>query len=714
MKPLKYLLPVFIFCVLGTSGLQAQGFVTTWRTTTADESITIPTTGVGYDYTVDWGDGTANTTHTDASTDAMHTYATVGTYTVTITGTFPRIFVNFAGDREKLLTVEAWGNISWTNMHRAFHGCSNLTIPATDAPDLTGVSDMSYMFSKASAFNQDISTWNVSSVTTMRAMFTEASSFNQDIGTWNVSNVTNMQDMFNQATSFNQNLSSWNVSKVTTMWNMFNQATSFNGDISTWDVSNVKTMRTMFNQATSFNQDIGTWNVSNVTTMREMFNTASAFDQNIGTWNVSQVNMMSGMLNSSGLSSANYDNLLTGWAALPSLQSLITFGAAGINYCTGTAGRDILTSPPNSWLIIDAGRSCSVKTDITAFSFTEQTGVAVIDGTAHTVAVEVLLRTNLTSLIPAIAVSSGAAIDPASGTAQDFSNDFVYTVTAQDGSTTQGWTIVTTTEVNVPPADIALANSSIDENNAAGAVIGVLSATDANTSDTHTYSLVTGTGNTDNDSFSISGSDLVADEVFDYETKTSYSVRIAAEDGSGETVEKAFALTVNNLVNASQTITFGALAAVTSGGADFNLAATASSMLPVSYTSSDPSVASVAGSTVTIAGAGTTDITASQAGDVDYAAATDVVQTLEVTMVTGLEEEAPDKIILHPIPANNTIYIDMGDQKLLEMTVTDLNGKQLTVHPKDSQLDISSLKEGYYILRITTDQGVFSQKIIKQ
>ncbi|MCP4456431.1 MAG: BspA family leucine-rich repeat surface protein, partial [Cytophagales bacterium] len=33
-------------------------FITTWQTTTASESITIPTTGgSGYNYTVDWGDG---------------------------------------------------------------------------------------------------------------------------------------------------------------------------------------------------------------------------------------------------------------------------------------------------------------------------------------------------------------------------------------------------------------------------------------------------------------------------------------------------------------------------------------------------------------------------------------------------------------------------------------------------------------------------------
>ena len=357
-----------------------------------------------------------------------------------------------------------------------------------------------------------------------------------------------------------------------------------------------------------------------------------------------------------------------------------------------------------------------MATDITAFSFTAQTGTAVIDGVAYTVAVGVAAGTSLTALVPTIAVSSGATINPASGATQDFTNDVAYTVTAQDGSTTQAWT-VTVTEENAAPDDITLANSTIDEKNAMDDVIGRLSATDANTSDTHTYSLVAGTGGTDNASFRISGSDLVAAAVFDFEIKSAYSVRIAVADGNGGTFAKAFALTVNDVTNISQTITFGALAAVTSGGSSFNLTATASSRLAVSYSSSDASVASIAGSTVTIVGAGTATITASQAGDGDYAAATVVSQNLVVNMktVTGLEQEAPaNKILLHPIPANNTIYIDMGDQKLLEMTVTDLNGKQLTVHAKDTRLDISSLKEGYYILRITTDQGVFSQKIIKQ
>jgi gliding motility-associated-like protein len=83
-----------------------------------------------------------------------------------------------------------------------------------------------------------------------------------------------------------------------------------------------------------------------------------------------------------------------------------------------------------------------------------------------------------------------------------------------------------------------------------------------------------------------------------------------------------------------QTITFNSIDPKTYGDADFSLGATASSGLTVSYTSSNPSVATIIGSTVTIVGAGSAIITASQAGDGSYNAAPDVTQELIVNKAT--------------------------------------------------------------------------------
>lgn len=102
-------------------------------------------------------------------------------------------------------------------------------------------------------------------------------------------------------------------------------------------------------------------------------------------------------------------------------------------------------------------------------------------------------------------------------------------------------------------------------------------------------------------------------------------VRAARSDGSwGNTTTSTFA------IQEAQSISFSALAASTYGDPPFILGGTSSSGLAVTYNSSDPSVATISGTTVTIVGAGTTIITASQTGDGTYAPAPDVTQTLTV------------------------------------------------------------------------------------
>lgn len=271
----------------------ASSFVTTWTTTMPNEMITIPTTGSGYNYSVDWGDGSSSSFMADAS----HTYLLPGTYTVEISGDFPRIYFNNGPERLKISSIEQWGTYPWTSMNAAFAGCENLVSNAMDMPNLSMVMDMNAMFAFARKFKGDaqMGNWNVSNVTNMARMFAGNSVFNHDINNWDVSNVTDMSEMFYGATEFNQDLGAWDVSSVMTMESMFRTAMNFNGNISGWNVINVTNMEAMFGHANRFNQNLGNWDVSNVTNMHGMFGYARDFNQNLNNWNVSNVTDMIGM-----------------------------------------------------------------------------------------------------------------------------------------------------------------------------------------------------------------------------------------------------------------------------------------------------------------------------------------------------------------------------------------------------------------------------------
>ena len=99
--------------------------------TSATNQFTLPTTGTGYAYDIETSDGQTIIGLTSGTTI---TFPTAGTYDVFISGSFPQCYFNNVGDAQKLLDIKNFGiyALGSTSQERAFFGCSNMVISATD------------------------------------------------------------------------------------------------------------------------------------------------------------------------------------------------------------------------------------------------------------------------------------------------------------------------------------------------------------------------------------------------------------------------------------------------------------------------------------------------------------------------------------------------------------------------------------------------------
>ena len=99
------------------------------------------------------------------------------------------------------------------------------------------------------------------------------------------------------------------------------------------------------------------------------------------------------------------------------------------------------------------------------------------------------------------------------------------------------------------PTDILLTNDSVKENMPVDTEIGIFSSVDfdmCGSFNTFNYTLVPGIGDPDNCSFTIVGDKLLTSGVFNYEAKSSYSIRVRSTYYVGGYFEKVFVITVIN------------------------------------------------------------------------------------------------------------------------------------------------------------------------
>ncbi|HDS11369.1 MAG TPA: cadherin repeat domain-containing protein [Candidatus Wirthbacteria bacterium] len=118
------------------------------------------------------------------------------------------------------------------------------------------------------------------------------------------------------------------------------------------------------------------------------------------------------------------------------------------------------------------------------------------------------------------------------------------------------------TTINSAPTDILLSNQEINEGLPVGTQVGILSTTDPDSS-AHTYTLVSGSGSTDNALFSITGNTLRTGTVFEYATRASYLIRVRSTDDGSLSYEKSFTITVRDAISPTGAITINSGATYT-------------------------------------------------------------------------------------------------------------------------------------------------------
>ena len=162
---------------------------------------------------------------------------------------------------------------------------------------------------------------------------------------------------------------------------------------------------------------------------------------------------------------------------------------------------------------------------------------------------------------------------------------------------------------------------------------------------------------------------------------TRYYYRVVARTGAAESLPSAELVAIPaGAALPPQTIAFSALTAKTVGDAPFALAATASSGLPVTFSSLTPAVATVSGNMVTIIAAGTATIAANQAGNAQYAAAPQVTQSFTIAAKQGGTVQPPTKLTGYFCGVGCWAYAQQGNISGIRINWTQSNSQGIVTN----------------------------------
>ena len=394
----------------GSVSPSVEAFISVWATTAINETITIPTQNIGtFNATVDWGDSSPLETITTYN-GFSHVYAAIGEHTISITGTFPNIYINYDASRLKIRKVLSLGNVGWTKLKNAFYGCANLNEFTVGSTDVSAVDNMSAMLGYCSLLTSvDLSSFDTSLVTTMQSMFQNCTGLTSlDLSNFDTSSVTNMYVMFQNCTALTSlNVSSFDTSSVTNMNSIFRNCSALTSlDVSSFVTSSVTNMYLMFSGSSALTSlDLSSFATPLVTTMGYMFLGCSSLTSlDVSSFVTSSVSNMAGMftncnaltsivgvedwaitgLNGTGdltdfltvgkMTTAQYDNLLINWRAQDPFNGMTpSFGASTYTGGSAAATARQELGDIDGWSISDGGIEPSAFVSVWATTGTFET-----------------------------------------------------------------------------------------------------------------------------------------------------------------------------------------------------------------------------------------------------------------------------------------------------------------------------------------------------
>jgi len=293
---------------------------------------------------------------------------------------------------------------------------------------------------------------------------------------------------------------------------------------------------------------------------------------------------------------------------------------------------------------------------------------------------------------------------------------------------------------NTSPSDIQLTSSQIDENEPAGTVVGILSALDGDDI-AHTFTLVSGDGDTDNANFDVVGTELRSITPFNFEVQETHAIRLRAEDDDQNSIEEEVIISIVDDPDDEPTdISLSSMSILENEIVGTTVGTLSTTDLDDSqHTYSFLDVGNVSNESFSI-----DDNSLKSAEVFDFETETSYiirVQTMDddgnefakLLSIEILNDESDDPLAINtltengisvfPNPVKNRLNLDMVNDYFgqVKISVFSIEGSQTIVerivnktgYSMKGLFDLNTLSKGLYILRFEMGDKVLTGKIIK-